>query len=107
MQSDLPKVAEGLTGLKALPSGSDVAAPVPVDTTGMSRVQRMKLLQQQHAALAAVVQDPVSSQPGLTTSQAPKDISTSVAENDSGEVRSVPTAEPSTFPRRPRGTRTF
>ena len=87
VSSFLPQLKEGLMPLPVQPTPPMPAPPMPaqpepaappVDTTGMSRVQRMKLLQQQNAALP---EDPTPQE--------------------------VPISEPSVFPRRPRGNRPF
>lgn len=95
--STLEQVREGLN---LLPTASQ---PAPVDMSGLSRVQRMKLLQQQNAA-AAPAGD--AAQAG-----AAQDTPTHVSEqqpSDQDRVQPVPVAEASLFPRKPRrGNRPF
>ena len=106
--ASLPHVREGLN---PLPVAAVPAAP-PVDTTGLSRVQRMKLLQQQHATSAtgqAAESLPVATPPAPLLPQANLYV-------NAPEEKSVPTvivavpvpgAEPLLFSQRPRGNRPF
>lgn len=88
VSSFLPQLKEGLIPLPVQPTANP--AP-PVDTTGMSRVQRMKLLQQQNAVAAGA--HAATGLPETFPEPPPP--------------QEVPISEPSVFPRRPRGNRPF
>jgi len=101
VSSFLPQLKEGLMPLPVQPTAPPVpaqpAAP-PVDTTGMSRVQRMKLLQQQNA-VAAGAQDAAGAHAATGAASA--------ALPEPPPPQEVPISEPSVFPRRPLGNRPF
>lgn len=86
----LPIPVVPLTG----PASSDQA---PADTSGMSRVQRMKLLQQ-NSAMAAAQASTSNSHPNDSTVD-----QTQLATSNNDSVQPVPVGEASQFPRRQRG----
>ena len=107
VSSSLPQVKEGLKPLPTQSPAIPAGQPAPVDTTGMSRVQRMKLLQQQNAATAGSQGATGASAHAGPTPAASAAPAEGLGRSAQESVQEVPVAEPSVFPRRPRGNRPF